>query len=96
VLRGERASAASDIYAFGCVVYESITGSVPFAGKHTFELGVAHLEEAPPDPGVRRSGLSSGLCWALLSALAKDPAERPTSGLAYATMLRIGAARAPA
>jgi serine/threonine protein kinase len=91
LIRGEPASAASDIYALGCVVFESLTGGPPFGGKSMFELGVAHLDEPPPDPCDVRPDLPKFLGWAVLRALEKDPANRPTSGTAYATMLRVGA-----
>jgi serine/threonine-protein kinase len=91
LIRGEQATTASDIYALGCLVYECLTGVPPFAGKPMYELGVAILEEPPPDPSEVRPELPKALSWAALQALEKDPARRPTSATAYATMLRVAA-----
>jgi serine/threonine protein kinase len=89
LIRGEQATTATDIYALGCVVYECLIGSPPFAGKAIYEVGIAHLEELPPDPVAIRPDLPASLGWAVLQALEKDPARRPPSATAYAMMLRV-------
>jgi serine/threonine protein kinase len=91
LIRGEQATAASDIYALGCVVYECLIGSAPFAGKPIYAVGIAHLEESPADPSELRPELPSSLGWAVNQALAKDPAQRPPSAAGYAMMLRVAA-----
>jgi serine/threonine-protein kinase len=92
---GEPASGASDIYALGCVLYEAATGAPPFAGRSALEVGLGHLEEAPPDPRERAPELSEGVAEALELALAKDPGERPTTGHALAWMLKVSSATRP-
>ena len=89
LIRGEPATTATDLYALGCLVFECLIGSPPFAGKPIYEVGIAHLEEPPPDPSELRPELPESLGWAVVQALNKDPARRPTSGTAYATMLRV-------
>ena len=91
LIRGEQATPASDIYALGCVVYECVAGTAPFGHKSVFEVGVAHLEEEPADPGAGRDDWSPELSWAVLQALAKDPARRPPTATAFATMLQVAA-----
>jgi len=91
LIRGEAATPASDIYALGCVVYESLSGSPPFGGKSLLEVGSAHLAEPPPDPRGTHPELSSGFVWAMLKALEKDPAARPPTATAYASMLHVAA-----
>jgi serine/threonine protein kinase len=87
LFKGERATPASDIYALGCTVYECLTGSTPFADKKLFEIGLAHLEDEPPDPAVARPDVGEKLGQAVLTALEKDPARRPQSAGAYASLL---------
>jgi len=84
---GEPATGASDIYSFGCTMFECMTGAPPFSGRGLIGIGVAHLEEAPPDPSVGHPELGGNLAVALLQALEKKPADRPATATAYATML---------
>jgi serine/threonine protein kinase len=93
LIRGEAATPSTDIYAFGCVVYECITGAPPFAGKSLFEIGTAHLNLPPPDPGETRVEVTPSLSWALLKALEKDPAQRPPTATAFASLLHVAAGR---
>jgi serine/threonine-protein kinase len=83
VIRGGEATAASDVYALGCVAFECVAGTPPFADRSLFGVGSAHLEDAPPDPPT-----SPAFAWALLRALAKDPSERPATAMTYAHLLR--------
>ena len=93
LIRGEAATPATDIYAFGCVVYECITGTPPFGGKSLFEIGSAHLNTPPPDPAETRPEVSPSLSWAVLKALDKDPAQRPPTATTYASLLHVAAGR---
>jgi serine/threonine protein kinase len=88
LIRGEPATPLTDVYALGCVAFESVTGKAPFADKSLFQVGIAHLEEPPPDPSEDRPDLGPGVSAALLTALEKDPAARPQSAGAYAELLR--------
>jgi serine/threonine-protein kinase len=88
VIRGGPASPASDLYALGCVIFESAVGVPPFPRKGVFEVCFAHLEEEPPDPCDNRSDLPPSFSWVVLQALDKDPTCRPPSGVAFATMLQ--------
>jgi serine/threonine-protein kinase len=96
LIEGRPATPASDIYALGCLLYECVTGAPPFTGRADAELGYAHLVEAPPDPRTRRQGLADDVATALLSALEKDPATRPTSATALARLLPLAGTPAPA
>ena len=92
VIRGEAARPRSDIYGLGCLAYECIVGSPPFADRRTIaEACAAHLREEPPDPADARPDVPGAFAGALLTALAKDPARRPATGTAYALLLRAGA-----
>jgi serine/threonine-protein kinase len=81
------ASPASDVYALGCVVFECLTGRLPFSGS-VLEVALAHLDNEPPDPRELRPELSGELSRVVLRALAKGPAERPRTPTMYAHLLR--------
>jgi serine/threonine protein kinase len=95
LIEGEEATVASDVYALGCVLYECLIGAPPFAGRGAAAIGFAHLTEEPPDPGTLRPEISAELAEAVLLALEKDPASRPTSGTALARLLHAGRSASP-
>lgn len=92
LIKGRPAAPASDIYALGCVVFECIAGRAPFADRSVFQVGLAHMEAQPPDPGkvAGRTDLPEGLSKAVLWALEKAPDERPRTATAYARMVSVG------
>ena len=95
LIKGRPAEPASDIYALGCTVFECVTGKTPFADKTLFEVGLAHLEEPPPDPDGFRAGLPPGFSAALLAALEKEPMQRPAKASDYAALLQAAVAAKP-
>ena len=66
----------TDIYAAGVLAFEAVTGRVPFVGETLFDLMRMHLETAPPSPRALRHDLPASLEAVILTALAKDPAQR--------------------
>jgi serine/threonine protein kinase len=95
LIEGLEATEASDIYALGCVLHESLAGEPPFSGRSAVAVGFAQLTEPPPDLRNRRPEVSADLAQALLAALEKDPGARPTSGTALARMLHVGRSAQP-
>jgi serine/threonine-protein kinase len=91
LIRGEPAGSASDIYGFGCLVYECIAGQAPFAAVSGFKVGLAHLEDEPPDPCTDRPDVPPSVGWAILQALQKEPARRPSTATAFAHVLGVAA-----
>jgi serine/threonine protein kinase len=87
LVKGEPASPATDIYALGCTVYECVAGMPPFGEKEGIQVGLAHVAEPPPDLSDYRDDLSDNLKAAVISALAKDPAQRPQTAVEYADRL---------
>jgi serine/threonine protein kinase len=83
----ENVDSRTDIYAAGIVLYEAVTGTVPFAGATLFDLMRAHLEEAPRPPRERRPDLPASYEAVILQALAKDPSHRFQSATAMAQAL---------
>lgn len=95
LIRDEPSSPRSDLYALGCLAYEALCGHPPFTAMRTFQLLSAHLHSAPPPPTEDRPDVSARFAAALLVALEKDPARRPTSGAAYAEGLAATLPSAP-
>jgi eukaryotic-like serine/threonine-protein kinase len=75
-IEGREADTRSDIWAFGCIVHEMLTGKKAFEGKTQAGLIGAILERDPAPLGDRKSSLPPRLAWILSVCLAKDPAER--------------------
>ena len=86
-IRGEEISAASDVYALGCVMYECATGKPPFADRQGMRALWAHLQDEPPDAVLSRPDLSQAFASELRRALAKDAGERPASASEFAAAL---------
>ena len=84
---GEPITGKSDQYALATVVYELLTGSVPFAGRPPVALVHAHLYERPMPPSERRPSLPVAVDEVLLKALAKNPAQRYASASAFSQAL---------
>ena len=74
-IRGEGDGPAADLYSLGCVLYFTLTGTVPFPLEGTERKLWAHLSEPPP-------ALDSPFDAVIARALAKDPLERYESGAA--------------
>ncbi|HEY0782612.1 MAG TPA: serine/threonine-protein kinase, partial [Thermoanaerobaculia bacterium] len=75
-IRGEEVDRRTDIYSLGAVLYEMLTGRVPFDGSSDYAVLKAQVEEQPQPPSVEISGLPEWLDTAVLRALAKKPEER--------------------
>jgi serine/threonine protein kinase len=91
LIRGQPATPASDLYALGCVAFECAAGKPPFSDRSVLQVGMAHLDEEPPDPGAGRADWPPALSRAIVAALEKEPDARPTSAGAYAEGLRAAA-----
>ncbi|HEX7254330.1 MAG TPA: Stk1 family PASTA domain-containing Ser/Thr kinase [Gaiellaceae bacterium] len=74
--RGAPVDQRSDIYSVGIVLYELLTGKLPFTGETPLEIAMKHLSEIPKPPSALRPEVSVDLDMVVLRALAKDPAER--------------------
>lgn len=68
-----------DIYALGCVLYELLTGSVPFPEATPFATMTAHLKQPPPRPSARVGWLPPGFDAVVAKAMAKNPDDRYSS-----------------
>jgi eukaryotic-like serine/threonine-protein kinase len=74
--RGAPVDQRSDVYSVGIVLYELLTGKLPFTGETPLEIAMKHLSEVPKPPSELREEVSPDLDMIVLRALAKDPADR--------------------
>jgi Protein kinase domain len=78
-INGQPASAASDVYSLASVLYECLTGTVPFPRQVEAAILYAHVSEPPPRPSEGRPELPPDLDDVIGRAMAKDPAARQAS-----------------
>jgi serine/threonine protein kinase len=75
---------ATDIYALGIVVYQLVTGRLPFQGESPFAVAIQQIQDAPQSPREIRPTLSAAAEAAIMRALAKRPEDRFRSATAFA------------
>lgn len=74
--RGAPVDESSDLYSTGILLFELLTGKVPFTGETPVEIAMKHLSQVPPAPSSIRSEVPHDLDLVVLRALAKEPADR--------------------
>jgi len=74
--RGTNVDQRSDVYSLGIVLYELLTGTVPFNGDTPVEIAMKHLSTVPEPPSAKRPDVPRDLDLIVLRALAKDPGDR--------------------
>jgi serine/threonine-protein kinase len=74
--KGAPVDQSSDLYSVGVVLYELLTGVVPFSGETPVEIAMKHLSRLPDPPSSKRAEIPRDLDLVVMRALAKDPSER--------------------
>src|SRR5919197_310439 len=77
--RGAPVDPRSDLYSLGIVLYEMLTGKVPFAGDTPVEIAMKHLSQVPEPPSELKPEIPHDLDAVVMRALAKDPDHRYAS-----------------
>jgi eukaryotic-like serine/threonine-protein kinase len=76
--QGHAVSAASDLYSVAVVLYEMLTGRVPFDGESAVTIALKHVSEAPTPPTAINPAVPPELEQVVMWALNKNPVDRPT------------------
>lgn len=74
--RGEEANAQSDLYSLGVVLYETVSGHVPFQGDNPVSIALKHLQEEPPSLRLENPSIPQELEQIIFKAMAKDQGMR--------------------
>jgi eukaryotic-like serine/threonine-protein kinase len=89
--RGAAVDPRSDLYSLGIVLYEMLTGHVPFTGDTPVEIAMKHLSMVPEPPSDLRPEVPHALDAVVMRALAKDPEQRYESAEEMdAELARVG------
>jgi hypothetical protein len=84
-IEGRPIDGRADVYSLGCLLYQCLTGEIPFARDSRLAVAWAHLEEEPPRASERRSGLPDAIDTVIRKAMAKAPEGRYTTCAALIT-----------
>jgi serine/threonine-protein kinase len=76
--RGQRVDAHTDVYSLGVVLYELLTGAVPFSGESFVTVALRHVNEPPPDVLERRPDCPPRVALLIERAMAKNAEDRPS------------------
>jgi tetratricopeptide (TPR) repeat protein len=89
-LEGGAVTVATDIYALGLVMYEMVTGAVPFARESPLQLAIKRLRQPPPPPRLQRTSLGAEWNATIVRCLEREPADRFATADAVVAALRPG------
>lgn len=94
-IEGRKVDGRADLYSLACVLYECLTGKVPFPRDSELAVLWSHVNDEPPKPSDVRPDLPRALDGVVAKAFAKDPAARYATGRAFVDAARAAIAPLP-
>ncbi|MCA9132955.1 MAG: serine/threonine protein kinase [Planctomycetales bacterium] len=88
-IRGLQLDARSDIYSFGCVLFELVTGKLPYTGESPNDLLNKHISAPIPSPLVANDNVTPEFTALIRGMMAKKPEDRPESMWELLKTLRV-------
>jgi eukaryotic-like serine/threonine-protein kinase len=93
--QGHAVSAQSDLYSIGIILYELLTGRVPFEGESAVSIALKQVSEQPIPPSAYNAGVTRDLEAVVMRALEKDPGRRFADADVFIAALEAVRARLP-
>jgi len=88
LVNGKPATTASDVYSTAILLYELLTGEVPFDGPDSGAVARRHVEEDVPSPQLKAPDVPEGLAELVTAAAARRPGARPVDAGAFLRRLQ--------